>query len=294
MKFRKKPVVIEAIQFLGDENGQQIVDWIGKHDCGFYGTLMTINTLEGQMSAQCDDWIIRGVKGEFYPCKPDVFAETYEQASSTTQPAVLTPEELVEIANQFMYSSSGYGRIINKLLAHIKATMPAKSEHIDGGSSYVTEPDYSWKWDEGVGPRSYPRKHLGGYCENEIVNAPIAPMPGRDKAVNEMLAEHKARVRTLEADNSTLNTEIRRLNIECDNLMVEAAEFMQRADDAYKQIEALKRMVRDCQVEIKERDEVYRVLSLTFWDITTKYTAALTEISRLADLVITDTDGIQL
>lgn len=91
MKFRKKPVVIEAMQLLrADENevrawiegnGGECLSWlkpsIGGHQ-GFLG--LHIATLEGQMSmsASYGDWIIRGVKGEFYPCKPDIFEETYE------------------------------------------------------------------------------------------------------------------------------------------------------------------------------------------------------------------------
>lgn len=85
MKFRKKPVEIEAKQFktnneLGDINMGEVVLWIndngGKahHD----GTDIYIKTLEGEMRASVGDWIIRGVKGEFYPCKPDIFEQTYE------------------------------------------------------------------------------------------------------------------------------------------------------------------------------------------------------------------------
>lgn len=78
-KFRKKPVVIEAIQYTGD-NVQQIIDFTagqafkpgGKSDQLF------IETLEGDMGATTGDFIIRGVKGEFYPCKPDIFEATYE------------------------------------------------------------------------------------------------------------------------------------------------------------------------------------------------------------------------
>lgn len=80
MKYRKKPVVIEAIQYTV-ESCRQIHEWIGldheSHDRNCADG-MFIDTLEGQMEAQIGDWIIRGVKGEFYPCKPDVFEETYE------------------------------------------------------------------------------------------------------------------------------------------------------------------------------------------------------------------------
>lgn len=80
MKFRKKPVVIEAVQFTG-KNPRTVFEWMGKPD-GDAGYIqdkeLFIETLEGVMTAKPGDWIIRGVKGEFYPCKPDIFEATYE------------------------------------------------------------------------------------------------------------------------------------------------------------------------------------------------------------------------
>ena len=82
MKYRKRPVVIEAVQYVGinaDEcyafvNGYEI-----DGECAVFGPVVgVIPTLEGGMLVHCDDWIIRGVKGEYYPCKPDIFALTYE------------------------------------------------------------------------------------------------------------------------------------------------------------------------------------------------------------------------
>lgn len=78
-KFRKKPVVIEAIRFTGS-NYEEIREFIGKNTlCSDLS--IVIPTLEGDMIAQKGDYIIKGVKGEFYPCKPDIFAETYEVVS---------------------------------------------------------------------------------------------------------------------------------------------------------------------------------------------------------------------
>ncbi len=87
-KYRKKPVVIEAMQFNGLDDYLAIVAWM--KECGdthalanevTYSTpIMLVQTLEGTMAANPGDWIIRGVKNEFYPCKPDVFAATYERA----------------------------------------------------------------------------------------------------------------------------------------------------------------------------------------------------------------------
>lgn len=80
-KFRKKPVVIEAFQVVNDHCPQWFVDEIGKSVGGTAGTnVWRIKTLEGDMIASPGDWIIRGVKGELYPCKPDIFAATYEPA----------------------------------------------------------------------------------------------------------------------------------------------------------------------------------------------------------------------
>ena len=78
-KFRKKPVVIEAVQFRPGENDNEVV----AHLEGCTGWMMTsigiqIPTLEGLHLASPGDYIIRGVKGEFYPCKPDIFDLTYE------------------------------------------------------------------------------------------------------------------------------------------------------------------------------------------------------------------------
>lgn len=89
-KYRKKPVVIEAVQWTGDPECVAGLDWIAftpgmveRIDKG-----IEIRTLEGTMLASVGDWIIRGVKGEVYPCKPDIFAATYdpveEHATVTT------------------------------------------------------------------------------------------------------------------------------------------------------------------------------------------------------------------
>lgn len=73
--FRKKPVVIEARQ-LTDTNSAEIAQWCKGSNRDMPN--VTIPTLEGDMTASVGDWIIKGVKGEFYPCKPDIFEKTYE------------------------------------------------------------------------------------------------------------------------------------------------------------------------------------------------------------------------
>lgn len=77
-KYRKKPVVIEAWQN-SDEN--EFPEWVSKADVGREpGGVILINTLEGVMKAMPGDYIIQGVQGEVYPCKPDIFEATYEVA----------------------------------------------------------------------------------------------------------------------------------------------------------------------------------------------------------------------
>lgn len=80
MKYRKKPVVIEAIQYDGT-NRNDILIKLGLNSIGedFLSRDLFIETLEGDMKASKGDYIIKGVKGEFYPCKPDIFEMTYEQ-----------------------------------------------------------------------------------------------------------------------------------------------------------------------------------------------------------------------
>lgn len=80
-KFRKKPVVIEAIQFTG-ENQSQINKFTDSKSrvSGYNNNKIEIETLEGVMTASINDFIIKGVNGEFYPCKPDIFEKTYEKA----------------------------------------------------------------------------------------------------------------------------------------------------------------------------------------------------------------------
>lgn len=87
MKYRKKPVIIEAIQFQDDvEVITQLSDFIGDTIYVNYenkdNPYLTIVTLEGDMKASVGDYIIKGVNGEFYPCKPDIFEKTYEKVEN--------------------------------------------------------------------------------------------------------------------------------------------------------------------------------------------------------------------
>lgn len=75
-KYRKKPVVIEAMQWTGG-NLSEVFDFANERAYTEDATLL-IRTAEGPLTASVNDWIIKGVKGEFYPCKPDIFAVTYD------------------------------------------------------------------------------------------------------------------------------------------------------------------------------------------------------------------------
>ena len=79
-RFRKKPVIIEAVQWMGD-NSDEIEKFAGIAILGFRASDYTIKigTLEGPHIASLSDWIIKGVEGEFYPCKSAIFEKTYEE-----------------------------------------------------------------------------------------------------------------------------------------------------------------------------------------------------------------------
>lgn len=87
-KYRKKPVVIEAIQWSGDiSEAKAIEEWSlnkAKWNGGHAYPSIFIETLEGKMTATPNDYIIKGIKGEFYPCKPDIFEESYEEVTELT------------------------------------------------------------------------------------------------------------------------------------------------------------------------------------------------------------------
>ncbi len=84
MKYRKKPVVVEAVQFTDTEESILKLSEFGLDPVRIDyadtdSPILKIETLEGLMIAAKGDYIIKGVQGEFYPCKPDIFAETYEK-----------------------------------------------------------------------------------------------------------------------------------------------------------------------------------------------------------------------
>ena len=100
MKYVKKPVVIDAMQYLGQADLTELKTWVETFGVEFRTFFnadaknegLSVNTLEGTMNVSVGDFIIRGLKGEFYPCKPDIFNLTYD---------IVLGENLPEIYNQF-------------------------------------------------------------------------------------------------------------------------------------------------------------------------------------------------
>lgn len=82
--YRKKPVVIEAMLFTM-ENKNEVFQWVTDNKAADFDIddkpVLQIQTLEGVMTAQLGDYIIQGVMGEFYPCKPNIFNQTYEEVN---------------------------------------------------------------------------------------------------------------------------------------------------------------------------------------------------------------------
>lgn len=76
--FVKKPVVIQAIKYTDVDSVFEIMDTFGSRGINNSDDGLYITTLEGVMKAKKGDWIIRGINGEIYPCKPDIFDKTYE------------------------------------------------------------------------------------------------------------------------------------------------------------------------------------------------------------------------
>ncbi len=109
MKYRKKPVVVEAMQWTG-LNLQEVKDFVGealtydilddawKVGKGRPHVLMKIKTLEGDMEVSEKDYIIKGVNGEFYPCKPDIFEKTYTPENAEDKPMgrLIVADALIE------------------------------------------------------------------------------------------------------------------------------------------------------------------------------------------------------
>ena len=101
--YRKKPVTVEAVQWTG-ENLAEMCEFIDSEVFEIIPRVgLVIHTLEGDHHASPGDYIIKGVNGEFYPCKPDIFAKTYESATLTPLNEPLTLDELLTMDGEPVY-----------------------------------------------------------------------------------------------------------------------------------------------------------------------------------------------
>ncbi len=146
MKYRKKPVVIEAIQ-LKIDNFDEVCDFMGrtpvsKHNPNFgvdeHGNTnepylgVYIETLEGKMLASYGDYIIKGVNGEFYPCKSDIFEKTYDKADSAS---AMSFGDAIEVLKQGVairrIGWNGKGMfVIKQVPAHIESDIIPKMQSL--------------------------------------------------------------------------------------------------------------------------------------------------------------------
>jgi hypothetical protein len=107
-KFRKKPVEIQAMRYVHErpQDAAPVLSWIrsggGSADFDPASGAVLIITLEGLMSARSGDWIIRGVQGEFYPCKPGIFDATYEPVHQVTHGVTVTEGERVVPLSEYL------------------------------------------------------------------------------------------------------------------------------------------------------------------------------------------------
>lgn len=141
-KFCKKPVEVEAVQWDGTEEGSApVIDWITANGgtAAFdripvaasrynreFDLRIYIDTLEGPITASPADWIIRGVQGEFYPCKPDIFEATYE---------AVEPDESIGIASAELRCPSCSERL--QIAEYAASQMAEWSGNCPGCGSYL-------------------------------------------------------------------------------------------------------------------------------------------------------------
>lgn len=129
MRYRKRPVVIEAVRWFGG-NTREILSFCGGDAYEKNGALC-IDTLEGTLRASVGDYIIKGVNGEVYPCKPDIFAATYEAEKRRTADTIQTVEEILKRGNDAEIRRRGDGVVVLEVQKKIKYN---SNEHSLGGS----------------------------------------------------------------------------------------------------------------------------------------------------------------
>lgn len=110
-KFRKKPVVIDALQWTGSNINEVMgfMNWRNASHDDRNGLI--VHTLEGNHHASIGDWIIKGVHGEFYPCKPDIFEKTYESAA-LAQPSAPVAQQWISVKDRLPSEHDWYAVIV--------------------------------------------------------------------------------------------------------------------------------------------------------------------------------------
>ena len=133
MKFRKRPIIIEAFKWTGDQKMIDYPEWAIQAiqdgtivipslyvSMRVHGrTVMEINTLEGKMIADNGDYIIRGINGEIYPCKPDIFEKTYDKLEVDSQ-FNRNERERLDKTRRSEYTETSLKREITRLTNRIK------------------------------------------------------------------------------------------------------------------------------------------------------------------------------
>lgn len=85
-KYRKSPIVIDAFRYKVHPEPEWFVEAVNLGNISVWSTMCFIKTLEGKMRCDIGDWIIRGIDGELYPCKNDIFIKTYEAVDDKDSP----------------------------------------------------------------------------------------------------------------------------------------------------------------------------------------------------------------
>lgn len=174
-RFTKKPVTIDAMQWTG-ENRKELFDFCDKSY--FNGDELRIQTLEGSMIASVGDYIIKGVKGEFYPCKPDIFAMTYDLAEKTSAAKSLhntTANGARKNVRDIVFWGDGDTfRLISKASSEAEGWMKS-TKAMAAGTNVVVQvttqqrnPDGSYSVAEAL--TTVPNAIIAEYMENDVVS----------------------------------------------------------------------------------------------------------------------------
>ena len=151
--YRKKPVTVEAVQWTG-ENHAEMCEFIDPEVFEIIPRVgLVIHTLEGDHHASPGDYIIKGVNGEFYPCKPDIFAKTYASAALTPPNEPLTLEQLREMGGEPVWvvydqdaakTTPGFDPLTLWALVEVTKTSVFLTNNFGGRTVYADEQDLEW------------------------------------------------------------------------------------------------------------------------------------------------------